>query len=636
MSDTLTGILKEYWGHDRFRPLQLDIIQSVMAGRDTLALLPTGGGKSICFQVPALAMNGLCVVVSPLVALMKDQVENLVRRGISAYYLHAAMGWRQMEITLDNCRFGKAKFLYLSPERLKTKAFRDRFASMDVSFVAIDEAHCISEWGYDFRPPYLEIAQLRELKPKIPFLALTASATQQVQGDIKERLGFGKDSLTFRQTFDRPNIVYSVSISDDKYSVLHRALEKVKGSAIVYVRNRKLTRNLSEWIESQGISSTYYHAGLDHEQRSQRQDDWIKGKCRVVVATNAFGMGIDKPDVRLVVHFALPDSLEAYYQEAGRAGRDGRRAHALSLVAQSDLDALKQSIDKQFPPIKDVQRTYESLGNFLQIPMTQGDGHSFDFDLTSFCQVFKLKPVAVLIHLKMLEQAGYLLLNEAVERNAAAHIIPNHAEIIQFKQDNPRYEPLITSMLRLHGGLLDDYVKIYEDKIARALSIKREEVVNQLAELHKLQVVDYLPPSESPKITYTQPRVSRGQVMFDHAFIRSRKSAITKRVHAVISYAERDTCRGNAILAYFDENQPSSCGHCDSCIRPIRAQKDVVAQLQHFLGSQERSLEELKKQFDTSHETFRKAFKMMLAEGLISLEGDRLSMGGKQMDKHLG
>jgi ATP-dependent DNA helicase RecQ len=632
MSNTPEAILKEYWGYNQFRPLQLDIIQSVMAGKDTLALLPTGGGKSICFQVPALAMNGLCVVVSPLVALMKDQVENLVRRGIQAYYIHAAMGWRQMEITLDNCRFGKAKFLYLSPERLKTNAFRDRFVGMDISFMAIDEAHCISEWGYDFRPPYLQIAELRELKPGIPFLALTASATQQVQDDIKSRLQFGKDAPTFRQTFDRPNIVYSISRNHDKYAVLLRALEKVKGSAIVYVRNRKLTRSLSQWIESQGISATYYHAGLDHAQRSQRQDDWIKGKCRVVVATNAFGMGIDKPDVRLVIHFALPDSLEAYYQEAGRAGRDGRRAHALALVAQSDLDALIQSVDKQFPPIKDVQRTYDALCNFLQIAMGQGDACSYDFDLSSYCQVFKAKPLVVLSHLHMLEQAGYLTLNEAVERNASAHIIPNHSEIIQFKNGNPRYEPVITSMLRLHGGLLDDYVQIYEDKIAKSLSIKRDEVVNLLVALHKLQIVDYQPPSGSPKVTLAHPRVSSEHLMFDHAFIRARKTAITKKVQAVVDYGARNACRGNAILSYFDENQSNSCGHCDWCIGPVKTQKEMRLQLLAFFKGPARSLDEIKRHFDTSNESFRKEFKMMIAEGLLVMAGDQVRQGGNQKD----
>lgn len=623
MSNNIHEILKNYWGYDSFRPLQEDIINAILAGTDTLALLPTGGGKSICFQVPALASKGICIVVSPLVALMRDQVENLTKKGIKAYYLHAAMTKREIDIALDNCVYSDIKFLYISPERLKTDIFIERYKKMKVAFVAIDEAHCISEWGYDFRPPYLEIAELRAIKPEIPFLALTASATLQVQDDIKEKLAFEKTEKTFRKSFNRPNLVYAISHTDDKYAGMLYALKKAPGTAIIYARNRRQTKELSDWLNHENISATFYHAGLSPKVKDVRQTDWLNNKVRVMVATNAFGMGIDKPDVRLVLHAGIPESLEAYYQEAGRAGRDGKKAFAVSLLNEADLVQLERNFEIQFPEIKATINTYHALGNFFQIPIERGFGQAFDFDIVAFCKVYNQKPMDVLVHLKLLQQAGYLELNESVFEKSRVTVLMPYENLYKFMVSNKRLEPILKTLLRLHGGLFDNYVKISEAKMGQALKTEPAEIAKRLLELHKLKIIDYVHYSGKPKIVYTLPRHDKSHVMLNHEFIAQRKKVLKQKLESIKQYANADQrCRGNIILEYFNEQPLTDCGHCDFCLKKGETPDVIYKRILDVLKVKSVSVEELKTLFNTHDQLFRSTFRQMLDDEIIGLEND--------------
>jgi ATP-dependent DNA helicase RecQ len=497
------SILKRYWNHDQFRPLQAEIVASVLKGHDTLALLPTGGGKSVCFQVPAIVLNGLCIVITPLIALMKDQVEQLKRKEIVAVAIHSGLSRKEIDILLDNCIYGPVKFLYVSPERLQTEIFIERVKKMNVALIAIDEAHCISQWGYDFRPPYLKIADLRDLKPEAPVIALTASATAIVQADIMDRLKFRKDYQQFHKSFARDNLSFVVRKTESKEKQLLNILGKVKGSAILYVRSRKATQDIAAWLIKRNISASFYHAGLDFEDRSKRQDEWIQNKTRVMVATNAFGMGIDKPDVRVVIHLDLPENLEAYYQEAGRAGRDGRRAYAVILFQESDLINLKQKTEQAHPEPETIRNIYQGLANYFQLAEGSAEGQSYDFDLNEFAERFHFHVSEAYSGLKKLEEEGFIQFNESYYNPSHLHLLLDKAKLYEFQIANARFDPVIKMLLRLYGGeMVSGFVKINESYVARALNLRTEEMISILKFLNDSNVVAYEPRKDKPQITF--------------------------------------------------------------------------------------------------------------------------------------
>ncbi|KAA3438739.1 RecQ family ATP-dependent DNA helicase [Rufibacter hautae] len=573
MANTL-DILRQYWGHEAFRPGQEDIINSTLAGQDTLAILPTGGGKSICFQVPALVMGGVCVVISPLVALMKDQVENLRKRGISAAALHAGQPERERDIIMDNCVFGGVQFLYVSPERLQTDLFLERVKRMNVTLLAVDEAHCISQWGYDFRPPYLEIAKLRELLPQVPVLALTASATEAVKTDIQEKLKF-KNGQVFQQSFARKNLSYSVLPTEDKEGRLREILQKMNGTSIVYVRNRRRTEELAQWLQRQGIKATAYHAGLPHQTRSSAQTDWLMDRVRVIVATNAFGMGIDKPDVRLVVHLDLPDSLEAYYQEAGRAGRDGKYSYATVLLGPEDGGLLLKKTEEAYPPIETLKRVYQALANFYQLATGSGAFQSFDFDLAEFSRTYQLAPVEVHFALKQLETEGLLQLNEGFYSPSKVSLLLSNTQLYEFQLLNESLEPIIKGLLRLYGGeMFRDFVKISEKGLAKHLAVPEQTVKQQLQHLHQRKVLVYEPQHDGPQVQFTQPRFDASSLPIDQKRLLLFRERALQKATSVLHFMEnKKQCRTLQILAYFGEESTTVCRICDYCLAQKKKKK---------------------------------------------------------------
>ncbi|HRF77013.1 MAG TPA: ATP-dependent DNA helicase RecQ [Chitinophagales bacterium] len=559
------AVLKQYWGYDVFRPLQEDIIRSVLDGNDTLALLPTGGGKSLCFQVPAMAMDGICVVVSPLIALMKDQVHNLNKRDIAAVALFTGMTKREIDIALDNCVYGKIKFLYVSPERLLTEIFRERFKKMKVNLIAIDEAHCISQWGYDFRPPYLQIAELRPFFPDIPIIALTASATKKVCDDIQLRLAFKKNNL-FRASFARPNIGFIVRETDNKEDKLLDILNTVKGSGVVYVRNRKKTQDTAAFLLRHKVNAGFYHAGLENDIRNNKQESWINGKTRIIVCTNAFGMGIDKPDVRCVVHLDIPESLEAYYQEAGRAGRDGHKSYAGLLYDEHDFLQLQENFEKQFPPIEFIRKVYHHLGNYCQIAIGAGVGQSFDFDLIVFCKQYQLKPVETRNALKILEQHGYIYVSEAFNKLSTVNIPIDRETLYAFQIANKQYEPVIKLILRTSPGVFDETVSIHESDLAYHLSAQVHQVKEILEFLHKQGIIVYSPLKTKPQVDFVQERINAEHLLFDFKMMEHLKTSAELRLKAITGYVKnKSECRVKNLLRYFDEDT-QNCNSCDICV----------------------------------------------------------------------
>ncbi|MCX2480683.1 RecQ family ATP-dependent DNA helicase [Pedobacter sp. MC2016-15] len=566
-----TEILKHYWGFSSFRPLQEDIISSVMNGQDTLALLPTGGGKSLCFQVPALAKEGICIVVSPLIALMKDQVENLKAKGINAVAIYAGMGKREIDILLDNCIYGPVKFLYLSPERLLSDLVRTRISYMNVNLIAIDEAHCISQWGYDFRPPYLQISSLREIHPDVPFIALTATATAFVRQDIQEKLEL-KDPKVFVQSFARKNLSYVVFDLEDKYKKLIGIINNVKGSGLVYVRNRRETSEVALFLKRNNISADFYHAGLDKDERSRKQAGWKENKIRVMVATNAFGMGIDKPDVRFVVHLDLPESLEAYYQEAGRAGRDGRRSYAVLLANQSDQIALKAKYTDSFPSVEEIRKTYHYLGSYFQLAYGAGAGVSFSFDLADFCKRYQLGVIKTIGALKFLEHDGYLTLSENIFLPSRLMFTAGNEDVYRFQIENSGYDPLIKTVLRSYGGMFDHFAPISESDIAKRLGISFNDVVRQLGTLQEQGLLSYLQQSDQPQLQYLMARVDQLHLDTDVKYIELRRKIQAEQISAVLAYAGTPVCRSIQLLAYFDEPNADKCGVCDVCLAEKKAE----------------------------------------------------------------
>jgi len=558
-------ILKHYWGYDSFRPLQDDIIRSVLDGNDTLALLPTGGGKSLCFQVPAMVMEGICIVISPLIALMKDQVEQLKSRNIEAVAIFSGMGKREIDILLDNCIYGNIKFLYLSPERLLSELVRERISYMNVNLIAVDEAHCISQWGYDFRPPYLKISAIRDIHPTVPVLALTATATRSVREDIAEKLNF-KNQQIFVQSFARKNLNYIVQTDEDKHKKLLKIVNNVSGSGLVYVRNRRETTEIALFLKRNGIAADFYHAGIEREERFKKQADWKQNILRVMVATNAFGMGIDKPDVRFVVHLDLPESLEAYYQEAGRAGRDGKRAYAVLLANRSDQMALEARYLNSFPSVDEIKKVYHYLGNYFQLAFGAGEGLSFNFDLADFCKRFSINVIKTLSALKFLEREGYIALSENVFLPSRVLFLMGNEDVYRFQIEQAGYDPLIKAILRSYGGAFEHYVKVNEADIAKKIRASYNDVVRLLGNLQEQEILSYLPKSDEPQLTYVRARVDFLHLDVDARFVELRKKIQIDQIKAVLAYAGRHQCRNIQLLIYFDEPDAVKCGVCDVCL----------------------------------------------------------------------
>jgi ATP-dependent DNA helicase RecQ len=562
---TIEEILKQYWNHDHFRPMQAEIIKSVLLGRDTLALLPTGGGKSVCFQVPALAKEGICIVVSPLIALMKDQVETLKGKGINAVAIVSGMGLREIDLALDNCIYGTVKFLYLSPERLLSELVRERIKYMKVNLIAIDEAHCISQWGYDFRPSYLHIADLRELHPNVPVLALTATATVDVKQDIQDKLLF-KDQVVYQQSFERKNISYVVQNAENKLRRMLDIAKGVKGSGIVYVRSRKDAADIAKFYNENGIKADYYHAGLPMDIRAERQESWKSNRTRVIVATNAFGMGIDKPDVRFVIHKDMPESLEAYYQEAGRGGRDEQKAYGVLLYTHADRLRQEKMFLLNFPSVDEIKQVYHSLANYYQLAYEAGEGLSFDLDLGDFCSRFKLDPIKTLNALKFLEKDEYLSFNESVFLPSRFRFEVVNEVLYNFQIQNAGWDPFIKTLLRSYGGSFEDYVRIKEFDLARRTNLSVQQVVDGLLQLQQFGLISYLQQTDKPQITYLKARQQAARLFINKNYIEERKETYRQKMEAVFAYAIHQKCRSQMLLAYFDEVNARKCGICDVCL----------------------------------------------------------------------
>ncbi len=571
MDSSIFSILTKYWGFNTFRPLQEDIIQSVLSGNDTLGLMPTGGGKSLCFQVPAMASEGICIVVTPLIALMRDQVENLRKRGIEAVAIFSGMQKREIDISLDNCIYGKVKFLYLSPERLMGDLVRERLKYMKVNLITVDEAHCISQWGHDFRPPYRHIAEIRVIHPEVPVLALTATATERVVIDIQERLAF-RDltdrSHLFRKSFFRKNLAYMALYEENKLGRLLKIIQHAKrGSGIIYVRNRRETQEITRYLIMQQIKADYYHAGLSTPDRSSRQDAWMKGKTQVMVATNAFGMGIDKADVRFVVHLDIPENLEAYYQEAGRAGRDGETSYAVMLYQESDRRNLKETWNQSFPSVKEVAHLYYCLGNFFQLAYGAGSGLYFSFDLGAFCSRYKLNVTKAISALKILERNEYLVVTENVYLPSRLRFEIDAQELYRFQVAHAALDHLIKTILRAYGGAFDYYVGIREEELARKSGTSVSEVSKSLLQLEKYGVISFYPRTDQPQVQFLTPRVDTDHLTLDRAYMEERKEVAEEQLNSVLDYVSKDHCRSQQLLSYFDELDSEACGICDVCIR---------------------------------------------------------------------
>ena len=572
MSAITRAILQQHWGYPNFRPLQEDIIDSVMAGKDTLALLPTGGGKSICFQVPAMAMEGLCIVITPLIALMKDQVAHLVEKGIPAAAIYSGMHPDQQELAYNQAVYGRLKFLYVSPERLQTDGFVEALKRMKVCLLAVDESHCISQWGYDFRPPYLKIADIRPYMPKTPVLALTATATAKVVDDIQLRLGF-KQKNVFQISFERKNLTYNVFHEADKYGVLRRKLEAMtEGSAIVYVRNRKRTQVIADWLNSVGISATFYHAGLDVMTRDERQDLWMKGKVKVIAATNAFGMGIDKPDVRLVIHMDLPDSIEAYFQEAGRAGRDLKPAEAFLLVSPADIQKLQENLTLSFPELERIKLIYNALGNYFNIPVGAGENVSYPLVISEFANRYGFNVLEVYHTLRILEKEGFLMLSDSFNEPSKVMIKASRDDIYSFQVNNPSFGEIIKFMLRSLPGVLTDFVKINEETMAKKTGLTVERVVDQLKKLEAYHFLSYAPRNDKPQVLFLSEFVDTKHFNLSKEHYHDRKHEAELRVKAVVDFVNNDEeCRSVQLLRYFNEKAKCNCGRCDVCKRQGKA-----------------------------------------------------------------
>ena len=566
MKQDYLSILKQYWGFDSFRGIQEEIIKSIGDGKDTLGLMPTGGGKSITFQVPALSQDGVCLVISPLIALMKDQVQNLKNRGIKATGVYSGMSYHEIITAYENCIFGDYKFLYISPERLSSDLFKAKVKAMNVSMITVDESHCISQWGYDFRPAYLNIADVREMLPDAPVLALTATATLNVVKDIQDKLHF-KEENVFRMSFERKNLAYVVRHTENKEDELLHIIRSIDGSVIIYTRSRKRTKDIAVMLNKEGITALYYHAGLSNIEKDKRQHSWQSGETRVMVATNAFGMGIDKPDVRLVIHVDTPDSPEAYFQEAGRAGRDGEKAYAVLLNSCRDSVTLKRRITDSFPEKKYIRTIYEHLCFYLQVAMGYGEERVFEFDLDEFCRKFKHYPVPTDAALKLLTQSGYIEYTEEQDNASRLMFTVEREELYRLREQGTEAEALMNLILRTYTGLFVDYSFINEEVLAAQLHSTRQRIYEMLILMSKRHIIDYIPHKKTPYIIFTRNREETNDIFIPESVYEERKKRYEERINAMIEYVTNDNvCRSRMLLRYFGEKNEHNCGQCDVCL----------------------------------------------------------------------
>jgi ATP-dependent DNA helicase RecQ len=634
--EKFTQILARYWGYSHFRPLQEDIIRSVYEGRDTLGLMPTGGGKSITFQVPAMAMEGTCLVITPLIALMKDQVENLQKKGINAIAIHSGMSREEIDIALDNCIFGEVKFLYLSPERLETEIFKVRVVKMMVSIITVDESHCVSQWGYDFRPSYLKITGLRELLPGVPVLALTATATPRVVEDIMDRLGFGERNV-FKKSFERKNLVYDVEHCEDKIQRMVKIIRENPGSGIIYVRNRKKTKDIAIELQKERISADFYHAGLIHSERSRKQEEWQKGKTQIIVSTNAFGMGIDKPDVRIVIHYDLPDAIEAYFQEAGRAGRDEKMARAVLLYNNSDKKSIDQRIVVNFPDLSEITDVYNALGNYYQIPIGSGKGQSYDFILTEFISRFKFNAITAYNSLKVLQREGYIELTDEINNPSRVHFTVGRDDLYKFQIQNENLDGFIKLLLRSYTGLFSSFVPVDETQLSKRSGVSGDTIYKYFLKLSSAGILQYIPRKKNPVVFYTEERLDPKNLRFSTETYHFLKERYIERANDMLRYASgTNKCRSQQLISYFGETDSKRCGQCDVCLN--RNELDlssyefdlILEELKEKLGEDHLSMEEIRHDLKSPEDKVMKVFRWLTEHGKIVRDDRKLYYWSKQ------
>ncbi len=625
-------ILIKYWGHTNFRPMQEEIIQSVLATKDTLALLPTGGGKSVCFQIPCLMQAGICIVISPLISLMKDQVEHLKSKGIKSVAITSGMSKNEVDVALGNCIYGNYKFLYLSPERLQNKMVQERIRQMNVNLITVDEAHCISEWGYDFRPSYLHIAEIREVIPDVPILALTATATADIIDDIQDKLLFSEKHL-LQSSFVREYLSYVVINTENKKTKLVKILNHFKSSAIVYVGSRKETKEITQLLRTHNISSDYYHAGLDMDIRNQKQEKWTHNEIRVMVATNAFGMGIDKENVRVVVHINTPTSLEAYFQEAGRAGRDGKLAYAILLTNKSDVIDLNRFVLSQFPSVQEIRDCYQKIADYFHIAVDTAEGESFEFDINDFCERYNLKTYKTYNILKYLEKEEFIKLTDSIHSPSKLHFIVDNTELYRFQVANVHYDSFIKLLLRSYSGLFENYVTINEQTLSSRFNSPPTQVVDLLEKLQQLEILKYLPRTNAPKLIFTKNRAEASTIRISEEILEKRKQLKKQKMESIIAYSENITiCRTQQLLDYFGEENNYKCGKCDVCVERNKLDisdlefEKIKKYLQNILSEKEMISSEIVNTItDVREEKIIKVLQWLIDNGQIKLMENKYS-----------